>query len=119
MRREKRGSPLGFAGSVSPDRPGRLKAPFSDWPRLNPGSNPEIAQRASRRRQVNGKLQVNERFNMVALIAFVLILATVGGLGLAVPVLWYVLILALLLWLIGVLEGGVADRGGRRWYGPC
>jgi hypothetical protein len=55
---------------------------------------------------------------MVALIALVLILAILGGLGFAVHVLWYVLIAALLLWLIGFFVGGVADGGGgRHWYG--
>ncbi len=55
---------------------------------------------------------------MVALLALVLILAILGGLGFAVHVLWYVLIIALLLWLIGFFVGGVADAGGRRrWYG--
>jgi hypothetical protein len=54
---------------------------------------------------------------MAALIALVLILAIFGGLGFAAHVLWYVLIIAVLLWLIGFLVGGVADGGGRRWYG--
>ena len=55
---------------------------------------------------------------MVALIALVLILALLGGLGFAVHVLWYVLIVALLLWLIGFFVGGAATGGGgRRWYG--
>jgi hypothetical protein len=57
------------------------------------------------------------RLYMVALIALVLILALLGGLGFAVHVLWYVLIIALLLWLIGFFVGGVAETGGRRWYG--
>ena len=34
----------------------------------------------------------------------------------AVHVLWYVLIFAVLLWLIGFFVGGAAG-GGRRWYG--
>jgi len=55
---------------------------------------------------------------MVALIALVLILAVLGGLGFAVHVLWYILIIAMLLWLIGFFVGGVADTGARRrWYG--
>ncbi len=53
---------------------------------------------------------------MVALVALVLILALLGGLGFAVHVLWYVLIFALLLWAIGFFVGGTAG-GGRRWYG--
>jgi len=52
---------------------------------------------------------------LIALIALVLILAIFGGLGFAVHVLWYVLIVAFLLWLIGFFIGGAP--GGRRWYG--
>jgi hypothetical protein len=59
----------------------------------------------------------SEGVNMVALVALVLILAVFGGLGFAVHVLWYVLIAAVLLWLIGFFIGGVAETGGRRWYG--
>ncbi len=54
---------------------------------------------------------------MPALIALVLILLIFGGIGFAVHFLWYVLIIAVLLWLIGFFVGGVADGGGRRWYG--
>jgi hypothetical protein len=55
---------------------------------------------------------------MVALIALVLILAILGGLGFAVHVLWYVLVIAVILWLIGFFIGGVPEVGGRRrWYG--
>ena len=54
---------------------------------------------------------------MVALIALLLILALFGGLGFAAHVLWYVLIIAVALWLLGFFVGGVADGGGRRWYG--
>ncbi len=53
---------------------------------------------------------------MVALIALVLILALLGGLGFAVHILWYVLVIAIILWLIGFFVGG-AEGGGRRWYG--
>jgi len=53
---------------------------------------------------------------LVALIALILILAIFGGLGFAVNVLWYVLIAAVILWLIGFFIG--APRNGRRsWYG--
>jgi energy-coupling factor transporter transmembrane protein EcfT len=56
--------------------------------------------------------------DMVALLALVLILAIFGGLGFAAHVLWYVLIFAVLLWLIGFFVGGVEGAGGgRRWYG--
>jgi hypothetical protein len=54
---------------------------------------------------------------MAALIALVLILAIFGGLGFAAHVLWYVLIFAILIWLIGFFMGGVQDGGRRRWYG--
>lgn len=54
---------------------------------------------------------------MVALLALVLILALLGGLGFAVHVLWYVLLIAVLLWVIGFFVGGMADGGRRRWYG--
>jgi hypothetical protein len=55
---------------------------------------------------------------MVALVVLVLLLAVLGGLGFTVHVLWYVLIIAVLLWLIGFFVGGVPDGGARRrWYG--
>jgi hypothetical protein len=55
---------------------------------------------------------------MVALIVLILLLAILGGLGFAVHVLWYVLVIAVLLWLIGFFVGGVPVGGGRRrWYG--
>ena len=55
---------------------------------------------------------------MVALLALVLILAIFGGLGFAVHVLWYLLVILILLWLIGFFVGGVAEPGARRrWYG--
>jgi hypothetical protein len=56
---------------------------------------------------------------MVALIVLLLILALFGGLGFAAHVLWYVLVIAVILWLLGFFIGG-AERGlggGRRWYG--
>ena len=54
---------------------------------------------------------------MVALIALLLILAIFGGLGFAAHILWIVLIIALVLWLIGFLIGGVESGvGRRRWY---
>jgi uncharacterized membrane protein YecN with MAPEG domain len=54
--------------------------------------------------------------SVIALVVLVLLLAILGGLGFAVHVLWYVLIFAVLLWLIGFFVGG-APGGGRRWYG--
>jgi hypothetical protein len=55
---------------------------------------------------------------MVALIVLLLILAIFGGLGFAAHVLWFVLLVALALWVIGFFIGGVdAGIGRRRWYG--
>lgn len=55
---------------------------------------------------------------MVALIALLLILAIFGGLGFAAHVLWFVLVIAVVLWLLGFVVGGVdAGVGRRRWYG--
>jgi uncharacterized membrane protein YecN with MAPEG domain len=55
---------------------------------------------------------------MVAFIVLLLLLALLGGLGFAVHVLWYVLIFAVILWLIGFFVGGVdSGIGRRRWYG--
>jgi hypothetical protein len=56
---------------------------------------------------------------MVALVVLVLILALFGGLGFAAHVLWYVLIAAVILWLIGFFLGGASPAGGggrRGWY---
>jgi hypothetical protein len=53
---------------------------------------------------------------MVALIVLLVILAVFGGFGFAVHVLWFVLIAALILWVLGFLVGG-AESGRRRWYG--
>ena len=50
---------------------------------------------------------------MVALIALLLILAIFGGLGFAVHILWWILIIALVLWALGFLLRG---SGGGRWY---
>lgn len=55
---------------------------------------------------------------MVALIVLLLILALFGGLGFAAHFLWFVLIVALILWVIGFFIGGVeSGLGRRRWYG--
>jgi hypothetical protein len=55
---------------------------------------------------------------MVALLVLLLILAIFGGLGFAAHVLWFVLIAALILWVIGFFIGGAeAGFGRRRWYG--
>ena len=55
---------------------------------------------------------------MVALIVLLLILALFGGLGFAAHFLWFILIAALVLWVIGFFIGGIeANAGRRRWYG--
>jgi hypothetical protein len=67
-----------------------------------------------------GRWSVNqEEANiMVALIVLLLILAIFGGLGFAAHVLWLVLLIAVALWLLGFVIGGVdAGVGRRRWYG--
>ena len=54
---------------------------------------------------------------MVALVVLLLILAIFGGLGLAAHILWLLLIVAVVLWIVGFLIGGVdAGVGRRRWY---
>jgi hypothetical protein len=56
---------------------------------------------------------------MVALIVLLLLLAVLGGLGFAAHVLWFILIAAVVLWLLGWFVGGVeaTAAGRRRWYG--
>ena len=55
---------------------------------------------------------------MVAIVVLLLILAIFGGLGFAVHVLWWILIAAVILWVIGFFVGGVESGiGRRRWYG--
>jgi hypothetical protein len=56
---------------------------------------------------------------MVALLVLLLILAVFGGLGFAAHFLWFILIAALVLWVVGFAVGGAsAGMGGRRrWYG--
>jgi uncharacterized membrane protein YecN with MAPEG domain len=46
-----------------------------------------------------------------------LILALFGGLGFAAHVLWFILIVALVIWVIGFFVGGIESSGRRRWYG--
>jgi uncharacterized membrane protein YecN with MAPEG domain len=58
---------------------------------------------------------------MVAFVVLLLILALLGGLGFAVHLLWFVLVVALILWAIGFLigagEAGIAGGRRRSWYG--
>lgn len=53
---------------------------------------------------------------MVALLALLLILVIFGAGGFALHLLWYVLVFAVLLWLIGFFIGGL-EGGRRRWHG--
>jgi hypothetical protein len=55
---------------------------------------------------------------MVALLVLVLLVAIFGGLGFAAHVLWWILLIAVALWLLGFFVGGVdSEVGRRRWYG--
>lgn len=54
---------------------------------------------------------------MVALLVLLLILAVFGGLGFAAHFLWFVLIAALILWVVGFFVGGIEAGGRRHWYG--
>ena len=55
---------------------------------------------------------------MVALVVLLLLVVIFGGLGFAAHVLWWVLLIAVALWLLGFLIGGAdAGAGRRRWYG--
>jgi hypothetical protein len=56
---------------------------------------------------------------MVALIVLLLLLAVLGGFGFAAHVLWFILLVAVALWVLGFFVGGVdsAIGGRRRWYG--
>ncbi len=53
---------------------------------------------------------------MVALLILLLIIALFGGLGFAAHFLWFVLLVAVALWVLGFFVGGL-DSGRRRWYG--
>jgi hypothetical protein len=50
-----------------------------------------------------------------------LILAIFGGLGFAAHFLWFILIVALALWVlgffVGAVESGIGGSRRRRWYG--
>ncbi|HUA10932.1 MAG TPA: hypothetical protein VMA83_02910 [Solirubrobacteraceae bacterium] len=55
---------------------------------------------------------------MIPLLILILLILLLGGLGFAAHVLWFVLIAAVVVWLIGFLVGGAGAAGsGRRWYG--
>jgi hypothetical protein len=54
---------------------------------------------------------------MVAFIVLLLLIVVLGGFGFAAHILWFVLIAAVLLWLIGFFVRGAEGVGRRRWYG--
>jgi hypothetical protein len=54
---------------------------------------------------------------MFALVVLLLILAVFGGLGFAAHFLWFVLLAAVVLWVLGFFIGGVEAGARRRWYG--
>ncbi len=54
---------------------------------------------------------------MVALLVLILILAVFGGIGFAIHILWWVLIAAVILWLLGFIVGGAEAGARRKWYG--
>ena len=57
---------------------------------------------------------------MVAFLVLILILALLGGLGFAAHFLWFLLVVALVLWALGFILGAAesgASTGRRRWYG--
>jgi hypothetical protein len=55
---------------------------------------------------------------VIALVVLLLILAIFGGLGFAAHFLWFVLLVAVALWLLGFFVGGIdSGIGRRRWYG--
>jgi hypothetical protein len=54
---------------------------------------------------------------MVALLVLLLILAVFGALGFVAKVLWFLLVVALVIWLVGFFVGGATATGKRGWYG--
>lgn len=54
---------------------------------------------------------------MFALVVLILIVAVLGGFGFVAHVLWFVLLAALVLWLLGFVVGGAQTGRGRHWYG--
>jgi len=55
---------------------------------------------------------------MIPVLVLLLVLVVFGGLGFAMEVFWFVLLAALVLWVLGFFFGGGAAAGsGRRgWY---
>ena len=52
---------------------------------------------------------------MLAIVVALILVAILFGAGFAVHVLWWIAIIALVLWLLGFLMRG-SGGGGRRWY---
>jgi hypothetical protein len=54
---------------------------------------------------------------MGVLLAVLLVILLLGGFGFAVPVLWWVALIALAVWLVGFVVRSTDDAGTRaRWY---
>ena len=102
-----------------PPRPGGLKVGGTGaWRRFGDGRRRETLSQGRGNKPEATSSETKGEVGMVPLLVLVLILAIFGGLGFAIHVLWYVLIVAILLWLIGFFIGSVpAGGGGRRWYG--
>jgi len=54
---------------------------------------------------------------MAAILLILLLAILLGGLGFAVPVLWWIAVIVLALWLVGWVVGAAETGGRRRWYG--
>ena len=54
---------------------------------------------------------------MAAILLILLLAILLGGLGFAVPVLWWIAVIVLVLWLVGWVVGAAEAGGRRRWYG--
>lgn len=54
---------------------------------------------------------------MAVILVALLIVLLIGGLGFALHVLWWIALVALVLWLVGFfLRAGGGAAGRRRWY---
>jgi 1,4-dihydroxy-2-naphthoate octaprenyltransferase len=59
--------------------------------------------------------RTREEFSMAILLIALLIVLLLGGLGFALHVLWWVALIALVVWVLGfVFRAGTGPR--RRWY---
>lgn len=54
---------------------------------------------------------------MGAIILALIIVLLIGGIGFAIHVLWWIALIALIVWLLGfVVRVGEGSRARRRWY---